>query len=133
MRIFKKQKQKYNSLAQDIRMYKIPLKRAEEIIKPFKDKWIYVKLISNIYSKYNDDTSQSGMYSKFKVRNIYFNDSSILIYGFEDSDRLFLSKSNLVQTECSNELDEVKLIYQEKDIFIEIYIKMYLPNMEKTT
>ncbi|ASA21254.1 hypothetical protein [Paenibacillus donghaensis] len=131
MSFFKKNKQEYNSLAEDIRLYKIPLERAEEIIKSFKDKWIYVKFISNIYSKYNDDSSQSGIYSKFKVKDIYFDASTIRIYGFEDSDRLFLSKTNLVQTECSIELDEVKLIYKEKDIFIEIYIKMYLPNMDR--
>lgn len=131
MWFFKKNKQEYNSLAGDIRLYKIPLERAEEIIKPFKDKWIYVKFISNIYSDYSNDSCQSGIYSKFKVRGIYFDDSSILIYGFEDTDRLFLSKSNLVQTECSFELDEVKLIYKEKDIFIEIYLKMYLPNMDR--
>ncbi|TCM92709.1 hypothetical protein EV294_10897 [Paenibacillus sp. BK033] len=130
MRFFKENKQEYNSLAADIRLYKIPLERAEEIIKTFKDKWIYVNFITNIY-KYNDDSSQSGIYSKFRVRDIYFDDNSIRIYGLEDSDRLFLSKINLVQTECSIELDEVKLIYKEKNMFNEIYIKMYLPNMER--
>ncbi|WP_057759631.1 hypothetical protein [Cytobacillus praedii] len=116
----------YNSLNSDIRMQKIPLLEAENILQSFNNKWIYIKLISN--TSIETENSQIAMYNKFKVRTIIINNYSILIYGIEDDDRLVLSKDTLIQSECTFNKDEIKLIQKANNTFNEIYIKDYLPN-----
>lgn len=52
---------------------------------------------------------------------------SIVLYGYEDEDRFFIGKDKLVQSEGSDDGDELKLILNDSRVFTEIYLKEYLP------
>ncbi|SDI46623.1 hypothetical protein [Desulfosporosinus hippei] len=115
----------YNSLQGDIRMKKIELAEAENILKNFDKKWIYIKLISNSWE--SEENSQTVIYSKFKVRYISIDNHDILVYGIEDDDRLVISKNILVQSECTYDGDEIRFIQKSNNKLCDIYIKGYLP------
>lgn len=115
----------YNSLHSDIRMKKIGLIEAENLLKQFHRKWIYIKFISNTWN--NEENSEAVIYSKFKINHIYIDNNSILIYGMEDDDRLVISKDILVQSECTDYRDEIRFIQKSNNTLCDIYIKEYLP------
>lgn len=120
-----KKNNEYNKLHGDIRMNKIPLSEAESLIKGLANEWIYIKFVLNKYD--GEKQYQDCIYSKFQVNLINIFENNILIYGFEDDDRLIIDKNTIVQSECTNSYDEIKLIQKSNNIFSEIYIKSYLP------
>ncbi|OTW87143.1 hypothetical protein H0242_30210 (plasmid) [Bacillus thuringiensis serovar sumiyoshiensis] len=117
-----------NELAWDIRLIKIPLLEAEEIIKALEKQWIYIKWVHNDYSDCSR-TNQIGHYSKFKVKSVSISNDVIFIYGSEDDDRLIIYKNDLVRTEASPTKDEIKIYLINQNTDSEIYIKKYLPKM----
>jgi len=115
----------YNTFHGDIRMKKIELAEAESILKKYHYKWIYIKLICDIYDDIED--YQTVLYTKFKVSNLIIDDNNILIYGTEDKDRFVISKDILVQSECTPDYDELRFIQKSDKTIIKIYIMGYLP------
>lgn len=120
-----KENNEYNKLHGDIRMNKIPLSEAERLIQGLDNEWIYIKFVLNKYD--GEKQYQDCIYSKFQVNLINIFENKIFIYGFEDDDRLIIDKNTIVQSECTNSYDEIKLIQKSNNIFSEIYIKSYLP------
>ena len=68
---------------------------------------------------------------KFKVKQVSVGiDDYIRIFGAEDEDRLLINTSYVVQSEASLEMDEIKLIVRDDNIYAEIFIKKYLPRID---
>lgn len=119
----------YNTRHCDIRMQLISLDEAEILLKELAKNWIYIKFLANTYTENN--TNEAVMYNKLKVKQLNIFDKTILIHGKEDDDRLVISKDTLVQSECTPNRDEIKLIQHVGNTVNEIYIKSYLPNAER--
>ncbi|MEK4246586.1 hypothetical protein MKZ20_14790 [Psychrobacillus sp. FSL K6-2684] len=110
-------------------MQLISLQEAEILLKELSGNWIYVKFLSNTYAK--NKTNEAVMYNKFKVKQLYIFDDTILIHGKEDDDRLVISKNTLVQSECTPNRDEMKLTQQLDNTVNEFFLKSYLPTAER--
>ncbi|WP_142396293.1 hypothetical protein [Bacillus halotolerans] len=109
-------------MERDIRLKIIDLNLGFKILKKFEDNWIYIKMISHTSKK-----SSNCAYFKFKLKDFILLDDDIFFYGNEDEDRLYLNKSDIVQTECSSEEDEILFKMASSDGIIEVFIKKYLP------
>lgn len=106
----------------DIRLDIIDLDLGFKILEKFEDNWIYIKMVSHI-SKGNSNCA----YFKFKLKDFILYDDDIFFYGNEDEDMLYLNKSEIIQTECSPEEDEILFKMASSDGIIEVFIKKYLP------
>ncbi|WP_025115727.1 hypothetical protein [Lysinibacillus fusiformis] len=106
----------------DIRLDIIDLDLGFKILEKFEDNWIYIKMVSHT-SKGNSNCA----YFKFKLKDFILYDDDIFFYGNEDEDMLYLNKSEIIQTECSPEEDEILFKMTSSDGIIEVFIKKYLP------
>lgn len=104
-------------------MHEIESNEAYTFLKSRVGEWIYVKLINNVYDTCN---SQVGVYSKFKLRNIEFGYGTILLYGEEDNDRVFVDEDGILGFQVSDFGDELLIRYAKGDCVSELYIKQYL-------
>lgn len=108
----------------DIRLKIIDLDLGFKILEKFEDNWIYIKMVSHT----SKGTSNCA-YFKFKLKDFILLDDDIFFYGNEDEDRLYLNKSEIIQTECSPEEDEILFKIASSNGIIEVFIKKYLPNL----
>lgn len=118
----------YNLYPKDIRMEYISLKEAINWINNLKGKWVYIKFHNTCFFKNNNYIS--SVYTKFKVSFVQSDDSSIFIYGRYDEDKLVLSNEEIIQTESTIDEDEIKLLLKRPEGDIEIFLKLFSPNID---
>lgn len=125
-------KMEYNSLQSDMRMIKTSKGDAVRIIKQFVGKWVYVKLVEKKIEGYSLKDYVTN-YNKFKIEHVYEDTCSkqLFLYGNEDEDRLIISTNEIIQTEKTNEENEVLLVLDNKKTMTNIYVKSFVPNKER--
>lgn len=112
----------------DIRMEVVDEKAAIDYLKSLNGMWIYIKNINDNFVNERID-EQIAIYTKFKVKNISEDSSTILIYGEEDNDRLVFDKKYVVSYQMTYKKDELYIQIKVGDNFTRIYIKKYLPTL----
>lgn len=110
------------NMEHDIRLKIVDINLGFKILKKFEDNWIYIKMVSHTLK-----STSNCAYFKFKLKDFILLDDDIFFYGSEDEDRLYLNKSEIIQTECSPEEDEILFKIESSDGIIEVFIKKYLP------
>lgn len=123
----------YNSLQKDWGFEKKSKEEAIEVLKNLKDNWIYIKSsISYLGEKYLKEVFTN--YNKFKLNEIVIDkvDNNLYLYGKEDEDKIILKIDKIIQTEITKLVkDEVKIIIKEEELYLEFYIKKFVPNIER--
>ena len=123
----------YNSLQKDWRFEKKSKEEAIEVLKSLKDNWIYIKSsISYLGEKYLKEVFTN--YNKFKLNKIVIDkvDNNLYLYGKEDEDKIILKIDKIIQTEITELVkDEVRIIIKEEELYLEFYIKKFVPNIER--
>ena len=66
---------------------------------------IYIKHVNNNLNE--DKTEQIVTYTKFKVKNVYVDSKTILIYGTEDDDRLVIDTESIISYQMTQIRDEL--------------------------
>ncbi len=112
----------------DIRMEVVDEKAAIDYLKSLNGMWIYIKNINDNFANERIE-EQIAIYTKFKVKNISEDSSTILIYGEEDNDRLVFDKKYVVSYQMTYKKDELYIQIKVGGNFTRIYIKKYLPTL----
>lgn len=105
-------------MTQDIRMKIVEQEEGREFTKSLAGQWIYIKLHNR------KDEYYSGMYAKFKVRNVNLYTDDCYIYGEEDDDCLYIRWDKIIQVEMTEERDECLFRYEDTEIYVRIYNPM---------